>query len=176
LKKLPVILLLLILTAPFLGTYIFIQYKKNNIRKEVTGLIIEGLAEKNLVLLKFTREESETGLTWKHSREFEYNGQMYDIVDQSQSGDSVFYTCYKDHKETRLNAKKEKLIARAIGQDPVQKNQTERLKNLFNTVYSRDAFAWKPDPPQPTNIHYSLFTIHYSLFTQSPPSPPPKCS
>jgi hypothetical protein len=139
-------------------------------------MIRAGLPGKDIVLLKFTREESATRLTWKHSREFEYNGQMYDIVDQSLSGDSIFYTCYKDQKETRLNDKKERLIAKALGQDPVQKNQAERIKNLFNTVFSRDVFAWQPYLPQPSIFNFSFLIFNFSLFTQAPPSPPPKCS
>jgi hypothetical protein len=101
---------------------------------------------------------------------------MYDIVDQSQEGDSLFYTCYKDDKETRLNVEKKRVIAKALGQDPTRKSQTEKLTNFFKTVFSQDAFAWNPNPPQPSTIHFSLFTFHYSLFTQSPPSPPPKCA
>ena len=174
-KKSILILLLVCLMTPFTGSYLFLHYKKNKIRKEVTAMINSGVKEKDLIVLKFTKDESETKLNWKHSREFELAGQMYDIVNQSQEGDSVFYTCYKDCKETRLNSEKEKLIAKALGQDPLQNKQSERMKNFFKTVFSQDVFAWKPHFIQPSTFHYSLLVFHYSLFTQAPPSPPPKC-
>ena len=171
-----VIFLIFCLTAPFTGTYIFLGYKKNKIKSEVNELILKEKAKKDLVVLKFTHEESKTRLTWKHAREFEYNGQMYDIVDQKTEGDFIAYTCYKDHKETRLNREKEKLIAKALGQDPVQKKQTERLKNFLKSVFQHEISAWKPFISQSCNIHYAPNIKHYSLFLESPPSPPPKCT
>jgi hypothetical protein len=176
LKTSVVIFLLACLLLPFSGSYLFFHFKKGRIKNEIIVKIEAGLQEKDLIILGFTKEEIETRLDWKHSREFEFNGRMYDIVRQSQAGDSVFYTCYQDHKETRLNAEKEKLIARALGQDPFQKKQTERIKNFFNTVFSQDAFSWKPCLIQPSTFHYSLLVFHYSLFAQAPPYPPPKNS
>jgi len=83
-------LLIVCLLMPLAGSYLFLHFKKNKIRKEVTALINSGIKEKDLLVLKFTKEESETKLNWKHSREFIYNGRMYDIVNQSQQGDSLF--------------------------------------------------------------------------------------
>ena len=175
-KKLSVILLLFSLTAPFTGTYLFLHYNQNKIRTEVAAIILAGPDKKDLIELKFTFSETETILTWKHSREFVYNGQMYDIVDQRQEGDSIFYTCYKDDKETRLNVEKERTIAKALRQDPLQKNQKERIKSFFKTVFQHEIDAWKPNLTQPCIIHYALNIKHYSLFSESPLSPPPKCT
>jgi hypothetical protein len=163
------------LLAPFAGSYLFLHIQKNKIRKEVTALINSGIKEKDFIVLKFTKEESETKLHWKHSREFEYNGRMYDIVDQSHKGDSLFYTCYEDHKESRLNAEKEKIIAKALGQDPFRKKQADHIKGFFKTVFSQDAFAWKPTPALPSIFQFSFFNFQFSIFYPSPPSPPPKC-
>jgi hypothetical protein len=174
LKKLSAILLLFTLTAPFPGTYIFLQYNKNKIKKEITGMIDAGLEKKDLVLLMFTNEETETILNWKHSREFEYKGQLYDIVEKRQDGDTISYKCYKDHKETRLNREKDQLLAGAMGQDPCRKSQTEKIVNFIKIVFRQDAFSWKPDQPQPSIFDFSLFVFRFSLFSPSPPSPPPK--
>ena len=144
------------------------------IRKELTVLINAGIKEKDLIVLKFTKEESETKLNWKHSREFEYNGRMYDIIEESRDGDIFVFTCYEDHKETRLNSETQTLIAKALGQDPFSKKQAERIKNLFNTFFCPDAFTWLAFQPQPSIIHYSLLTIHYLNLSPTPLSPPPK--
>lgn len=174
-KTFIIIFLISVLTCPFWGTYSYFQFERKRARMEVNRKFAAGLDKTQLILLKFTQEETQTILTWKHSREFVYKGQMYDIVDQRQEGDSVFYTCYKDDKETRLNLEKKRVVAKALGQDPLQKNQKERIKSFFKTIYQHEIDAWKPNLIQPCIIHYALNLKHYSLFSESPPSPPPKC-
>lgn len=167
-------MLLVFLTAPFLGTYFLLQFNKNKIRKEIAGMILSGADKKDLVLLKFTREETEARLNWKHTGEFEYNGQMYDISEKHKDGDTTFYYCYKDDKETRLNKEKYLLLARAMGQDPCQKSQTEKIVNFFKTDYQLDIFNWKPYSPQTSIFHFSFLIFNYSSLSLSPPAPPPK--
>lgn len=167
-------MLLASLTAPFWGTYIFLKHNKNKIRKEIAGMILTGLDKKDLILLKFTKEETETELNWKHAGEFEYNGQMYDIVEKHQAGDTTWYYCYKDNKETRLNSEQDRLVARAMGQDPVQKSQTEKIMNFFKTFYRPDVFNWKPFTSLTSIFHFSFFIFNYSSLSLSPPAPPPK--
>jgi hypothetical protein len=176
LKISAVIILLFCLLAPFSGSYIFLHLKKKQIRKEVKHIILKDLEEKDLVILKFTEEEALVNLKWKHAGEFEYRGHMYDVVDKSMNGENIIYTCYKDHKETRLNREKEKLFAKALSQDPTQKKQNERMQKFFKFSIFQDVSSWKVSQFQPLLLQYSFFTFHYSLFTQPPPSPPPKYS
>lgn len=42
--------------------------------------------------------------------EFEFNNQMYDIVDKVISKDSVQYWCWWDFKETKLNKQLDELL------------------------------------------------------------------
>jgi hypothetical protein len=176
LRKTFIILLLSCLLLPFTGTYLFYHFKEIQIKEKVNLLIKNNIEEKDIITLRFSDEEIKTRLKWKHSREFIFEGQMYDIVDQGVEGNITWYRCYRDHKETRLYKEKEKLIARALGNDPFQKKQTERIKQLFKTVFQNESFSWNINLPNPSVIHYSLFTIHYSLFLSSPPTPPPKCA
>jgi hypothetical protein len=162
------------LTAPFLGTYIFLQYNRIEIRKEIAAKIYSGPDKKDLVLLKFTIEESETKLNWKHAGEFEYRGQMYDIVEKRQKGDSIWYSCYNDIKETRLNNELARLVNRTLGHDPYQKSQTDKLTDFFKTLFQQDAFIWKPYASLYSNFNFLFFIFYYSSLSFSPPSPPPK--
>jgi len=175
LKKSIAILLLISLTVPFSGTYFYLQHKKHQIRKEIAGKILKGLHEKEIILLKFTETETESRLNWKHSREFEYNGQMYDIVGKKEEGGLIYYYCYKDHKETRLNRQKEKLISKALGHDPTRKSQSDKLTNFLKIIYSHEAFSWFSSSPQIPVFRFSLIVFHFSSITLTPLSPPPKC-
>jgi len=174
LKKSIAILLLVSLTAPFVGTYVFLQYNKNKIKNEIAAMIFTGIDKKDLVQLKFTKEEAETNLNWKHAGEFEYKGQMYDIVEKCQEGDTTFYNCYKDHKETRLKSRIARLASRAMGQDPCQKSQTDKIVNFFKSVYRQEVFSWTVQTPSTSIFHFSFFIFHYSSLVVTPPSPPPK--
>ena len=175
-KNIIIIFLLAVLTFPFWGSYSYFQLEKKKIRTEVDRKLSAGVDKTKLVQFRFSVSDSKTKLTWKHSREFVYQGQMYDIVEQKQDGEYILFTCYRDNKETRLEKNKEKIIAEAIGQDPARKNQSEKLTDFFKTVFSQDLFTWNPNFLQPTVFHFSLFTIHYSLFTRAPLAPPPKYS
>lgn len=78
--RIPAILLLAALCLPVLGGYSWLQYQKAEVRKEVERQKERGFAEEDLVLLRFSYSETKHLLRWEHAAEFEYLGQMYDIV------------------------------------------------------------------------------------------------
>lgn len=137
-------------------------------------MLSKGIDKEELVLLKFTKEESETKLKWEHAREFSYQHKMYDIVESQIVGDSVFYLCWKDHKETKINNNL-KMIANKFFNCKSQQNQKkDRINNFYKSLYC-----------QPNKIKENILTelqisklSTYSLLIQtqaySPPSPPPK--
>jgi len=138
--------------------------------------MIAGLDPEELVLLKFTSLESRTKLRWEHSKEFEFRGQMYDVVSSETKGDSIFYRCWWDHKETQLNQRLKILVAKALDQD---ENNGEALMNLH--FYLGTFFYSKP-----IDLQFLSFQkisevyedeIHSGSFNSrliSPPKPPPK--
>jgi len=174
LKKSLAILLLFSLAAPFWGTYIFLQHKRNEIRNEIARIISKNPAKENLVLFKFTASDVETRLDWKDDHEFEFNGKMFDIVTQGRVGDTILYYCYKDEKETKLNKDKHQLLARSMGQDPARKSQAERLTDFFKSLFSQDAFSWNIITSSFNIIRISIFDFQYVSTCLAPPSPPPK--
>src|SRR5690606_39601506 len=88
-KRLIAISLLFVLFAPVMTIYLYLQFEKSAVRREIKWKMIAGMDEEELVLLKFTKEETQTKLRWEHSKEFEYDGQMYDIVSKEVKGDSI---------------------------------------------------------------------------------------
>lgn len=137
-------------------------------------MIIAGLDEKDVVMLKFTKKETETRLNWKHSREFEFEGQMYDIIKKHYEGDIICYYCYKDHKETKLNKMIARTASRALGQDPDRKSQNEKIVSFMKSFFRQDAFAWTPFRDQSGIFRFSFFIFHFSSIRLTPPVPPPK--
>ncbi len=169
---------LFILFAPVATLYTFLQFEKSAIRREIKGKMIAGMNHEELVLLKFSKKEIQTELRWEHSKEFEYNGQMYDIVSKEIKGDSIFYRCWWDYEETELNKKLKKMVAIAFDQDEENRETQEIFYSYLWSFFCTDLFDWNAIPLKNTEIVYQD-TIHLGIFNTirlSPPTPPPKVS
>jgi hypothetical protein len=174
LKNFYTIFLLIVLLAPLIGTVLYLHNQRIKARKEARELIISGLDQNNLVLIKFTDEESLSLLVWEHPGEFEYQGQMYDIVSTGTCGDTTYYRCFADHKESRINKAIEQTVAKAVGQDPARKNQTDRLTDFFKSLFHQEMQTLQTANINVLNLQFSTFNLQYSSPSFSPPSPPPK--
>ncbi len=138
--------------------------------------MIAGIDREELVLLKFTEEEKQTQLNWKHSKEFEYRGQMYDIVETSIIGDTIYYLVWWDHEETKLNRQLDELVHFALRNSPKNQENQKRLQEFFNTLYFienkiKESVAFTEAK---NKCHFGQKT-YYSI-SHSPPVPPPEKS
>jgi hypothetical protein len=176
LKHFLAILLTIVLLAPIAGSLIFFELRKSFIRNEVENKILSGLSQKEIMTLKFSLAETKTRLNWKHAREFEFEGQMFDIMDINLVGDTVIVSCFLDQKETRLKIQKEKIIAKALGHDPLGKNHSEKIKNFFNSGFHLVLFDWKPADLSSKIVPVANPVSHFCSIALSPAAPPPKCS
>lgn len=119
LRALAVVLVALPFVAdPTAGSLTWLDLERANVKKAVDRHIVAGIEAGDLVLLEFSRAETETLLRWEHAREFEYDGQMYDVVETWAVGDTVFYRCWWDREETALNNRMRLLALRALGDAP----------------------------------------------------------
>jgi hypothetical protein len=100
-----IIVLSLLFILPLHSSFLSIQHRKKMLRKEIKRKIIAGLKEEELVKLKFANADLNRKLKWKHSKEFEFNGEMYDIVSVSKTSDSTEYLLWWDAEESVLNQK-----------------------------------------------------------------------
>jgi hypothetical protein len=135
LKKFIGIFLLLCLIVPFTGTVSWLNYQKKKVRNQIKHEIITGIDKSELVQLTFTIEETTSQLKWKHSKEFEFNHQMYDIVEADTTENTIIYWCWWDHQETKLNKQLTKLLAQFLGNDTQNKETKIRFANFYQTLY-----------------------------------------
>lgn len=173
LPAISLLFLLLFQTASHLFVFKIQQYQ---IRKEIKRQIKAGVSEEELVLLKIPLAlELSPNNVFKRmeAHEFRYHGEMYDVVRQEQHGDTTWYYCLWDEKESELFAELDEQVARQMNQNPEQKQQQEWLERLLQALYLTD-----------TNHHLILhFTnknhssVYYSFvlknWSQAPPTPPP---
>jgi hypothetical protein len=154
------------------------QFEKYALKREIKWKLIAEIDQEELVLLKFSKEETETKLRWEHAKEFEYNDQMYDIVSSEIKGDSIYYRCWWDYKETNLNKKLKKLVASAFDQNEDNQKAQKNLHTYLWSFFCADPFDWQTKLPQKPEVVYQD-TMYANIFNSiriTPPTPPPRVS
>lgn len=145
------------------------MYYKNlglqKIEKPSEGELIEFI-----VFNKKDIAENKIDFKWIHSREFKYNGEMYDIVKKEENDKQLFLHCINDKKEKRL----EEEFAKKV-QDNSTNSKHRQVSNHLNILLS--------EPAQTDNISvepvcefyfYKLLTDCYNSINLDIPSPPPR--
>ncbi|MEZ5083522.1 MAG: hypothetical protein R2750_08740 [Bacteroidales bacterium] len=174
LRKITGILLLACLIAPFGGFYVFLQLKKKQVKKDIRLNLASFIGNNNLVVFSFSKEDIKT-LEWKDNHEFEYEGQMYDIIESNIVGETIHYKCFHDTKETSLNKKIEQLIARITGSNPQKKENQERLISFIKIQYMPTKEL--KNVVKTFSIKKKFFIYNefgFNEFYNPPPAPPPK--
>jgi hypothetical protein len=175
-KQVVAVLLLLCMVLPFLGAYTWLKYQQRQVKREVKHRIIDGLDRSELTLVVMTKAQAEAELNWEHEKEFEYLGEMYDVVAVEVRGDTIRYWCWWDKEETALNRRLQTLVAQNIGQQPQQNNNKDRLTTFFKTPWHFAETACSIPPLATSNWKFSQWESLYLFRYQEVPSPPPKLS
>lgn len=157
----------------FTGTFVWYHAQKATIKNRVAQYISSGIDKSELVLLKFTYAESKSKLRWEHSKEFEFKGQMYDIVETEYTNDSVYYWCWHDKDETHINNQIDKLASLVL---PKKSEKTEySITQVKQTIQLYcDTHISVNSHLQTTKINYKKYQFYYSSEFFKPLSPPPK--
>ena len=135
--------------------------------------MISGINRDELVLLKFTKTEKQQKLKWKHSREFEYNGEMYDIVAREEKGDTSFFWCWWDHEETKLNKQLKELVSYQFGKNPGKQENQKRFFNFFKTIIFTASLEKIEIAFFELNRYFGYKHSLYQSLSNPPPPPPP---
>lgn len=149
------------------------NYQKDILRKQVKHKIIQGIDRQELVLLSFTKTEAKEKLRWKHSKEFEYKDQMYDIVESITYGDTIHYWCWWDHEETKLNKKLSVLTRQAFSKDPKQKEKRQLLNRFLQSLFFESSSDVIKTGYKLIAKQSGFYPFNYKSVYIYPPTPPP---
>lgn len=154
-----------------------LKNQQKQVKREVKWKLIEGVDRSELVLFKFTEEDKKTQLSWKHSKEFEYKGEMYDIAETELHGDTTYYWCWWDYEETTLNKQLDQLFSFALGNSPVHKQNQEKIIQIFKSLYfvEEDSVVCVTCI-EPSSSFFDTYRFHYLNHSISQDSPPPQWS
>jgi hypothetical protein len=174
LKTFLAILLMLTFLLPFVGRYASIEYEAYKTKKEVKHKVLAGIDCKELVSLTISKQDAAIKLNWHHSKEFGYQGEMYDIVfTDTISTDSLQYWLYWDNKETHLNQQLAALVANALNHDPAQKDKNSTFNQFTKDIFCIDIFTLQQPLPTSSVLRYSLAGASLSQ-PAMPLAPPPE--
>lgn len=159
---------------PGLGKYLWLQHRQEMIKREVAEEIERGLEKEQLILLEFTLDEVKSKLKWRSAREFEFNHELYDVVESASDNDKILFWCWRDLEETKI----EKEIKAAISTS--FKNKGKSLTSLEESNSIPRIYLFSPSgrllvatPDLFSFFYLSALQTIYSLDNQ-PPSPPPR--
>jgi hypothetical protein len=159
---------------PFVGRYASIEYEAYKTKKEVKHKVLAGIDCKELVSLTISKQDAAIKLNWHHSKEFGYQGEMYDIVfTDTISTDSLQYWLYWDNKETHLNQQLAALVANALNHDPAQKDKNSTFNQFTKDIFCIDIFTLQQPLPTSSVLRYSLAGASLSQ-PAMPLAPPPE--
>lgn len=175
-KNLIGIFLLICLVVPIAGSFTWLHFHKKNLRKEVKQELIAGMDKSELTVLKFYKEEVNTLVKWEHAKEFEYQGQMYDVIETQINGNIITYWCWWDHKETHLNKQLNELLTQIMGNNQQKKEKQQKLLHFYQSLFVQKPLTFHFKNYTSESPLYCLFLCHKSSYTFSPLSPPPRRS
>jgi len=175
-KRLASIILLVFLIFPFAGTYCWLHFKKQKIHKEIKWKLIARTDLNELVLIKIIAKTDNEQLNWKHSMEFEYKSEMYDIVSKEMHGDTTYYWCWWDHEETKLNRQLDDLVILAFGNNPDKSHRSQQLIDFMKLLYFQNYSCWDFNLPAEKKCFCIIDESNYSAPNFIPDAPPPKAS
>jgi hypothetical protein len=160
--------------APFYGTYFYLSLQQKVIQEAVQRKLEEGIPSNELVKLTFSTSEINKVLRWEHDKEFEYNGQMYDVVEVTDVGDSLQYLCWWDKAETATKKNKQKLLHARIDTSNPEKHIPFTFSDYYKSIY----FIFSPfnEGETPENGHNKPITssTFTGLLLVQSLSPPPQ--
>ncbi|MAT89921.1 MAG: hypothetical protein CMC35_04440 [Flavobacteriaceae bacterium] len=172
-KQCIAVFLIASLILPVSGTFLWLKFQQQHVRKEVKHQLMANVHEDDLKLLAFSKEDSER-LQWKHDKEFEFQGVMYDIVSTTEKNDSLYYRVFPDKKETKLNRQLEKLATDAFGKDPLQQEKQRQLSHFFSILFFTPLETWTPwESSEFTAMQYNYANTFHSIVLLLD-DPPPK--
>ena len=80
----------------------YLQHEKG-MAKAAMSHYLKSYEKHDPVEIIIHKDEIDSKLVWEHEREFELGGEMYDVISSQIMGDSIFYQCLHDAKETSIN-------------------------------------------------------------------------
>lgn len=143
------------------------------IKKYIIKALDNDEYEKEIFLLTLSNKdiaEGKISFKWIHSREFRYNGNMYDIKKNLSDEDSLRVYCYFDDKENLLEQLFHK-FAKSESDKSKQKQTNINLLSFIGLFFYSEGISFSESVG--TNIIFLKISVN-DQFNSEIPTPPPQ--
>ncbi|MCX6232259.1 MAG: hypothetical protein NTZ33_12030 [Bacteroidetes bacterium] len=148
------------------GYYIWFSVQQFRIQREIEVSIIKELKDKDLILIEVANNQ-KSEIRWiEPDKEFDLNGEMYDVVRIKFQKDRISYYCINDVKE-------EELIAKFKNTHNKKKEIDKNIKYVFNFQFFQQQHSIINNKYSSDFIFPSLVLLYKSKSIEIK-SPPPK--
>ncbi len=170
------IFFVLALLLPFATIFGWLSIEREAVRKNAKHKLMKTVSDDELMAFTFPIEDTTTKLQWEHAREFEYGGEMYDIVRRSYSDHEVTYHVWWDHEETLLNRKLTQLSSIYFNDSPVKKKSDRQLSFFMQQLFVDPLSSQLTPPVYSINQHIYAYLSPYTDPEIEVCTPPPRNS
>jgi len=157
------------------GYFFVFKLQQDEIRQKIKQQIKAGVPEEELVLFKISKAlANQSRNFWSiPGREFRSNGVMYDVVRQEMHGDSTWYYCLADEKETQLFAHLDAAVKLDMNPNSAQQQKLERILRLLGLLYFSHPHDFSVlESAQEVKLAADCFGL--KIWIDPPPTPPPE--
>lgn len=165
--------MLTVLLLPAVVTIGVFKHHRSKWKKAVKEQIAQGIDNDYLRVFTFTKQYSETRLEWEHSKEFEYKGEMYDVMRQESCGDSITYYCFWDTHETAIKNKYRTALNTTLLSSPIEGVAIFKTDIVTSNTYLQLCGKANTGIVLPSTL-FAATDTYADLFKASPSSPPPQ--
>ena len=152
----------------------YLHHEKGMAKKAMHEYLRDNRA-KDIVQITVHEKEIYTKLIWEHEREFELNGEMYDVMTVMSKGDSVIYRCIHDKKESSINKRIKSFIATFLNKEKGTDMNVIVYSDIFKILYPpSSSLSAMLIMPEIQSKHGGYDISHQPQFSTQPNTPPPK--
>jgi hypothetical protein len=130
--------------------------------------------EEMIELLVFNKEDilnQKINFKWIHSREFRYNGDMYDIVKKEENETQLIVYCINDTKEKRFEDEFEKRVHQNTSENKQRPSANFQINILLSEAVQNENMSTELLPEY---IFREQLIFGYKSHHLEIPSPPPR--
>jgi hypothetical protein len=172
-RLLSLILILYLMILSWVPQIVF-HHQQVRVRKEMKTLIKNGVPEnKRLLFYDDELTADAVNLKWIHDWEFQYKGEMYDILKKEVRNGRLVYTCIHDVKESGLFAKLDEMVDKQMQSNAPAKEQRKLFQNFFTSLYFLSDTKIIFNRLQVSGLFAKYLARYQSVFIL-PDIPPPK--
>lgn len=165
--------MLIVLLLPAVVTIGVYKHHRSKWKKAVKEQIAQGIDSDYKRVFTFSKEFSDTELEWEHSKEFEYKGEMYDVISKEEHGDSITYYCFWDTHETGVKNKYRTALNTTLLSTPIDGVAFFKADQINNHTYITLCGKADNGVSLPRVLFAPLHT-YADLYKAGPTVPPPQ--